>query len=657
MKSMGATRFDNFFMYSGIAFAYGLIGVIPGVLLGIPAGNAAAYGLAPQLNTVLEGFKYSVPSIILGILVGLLVPVIASLLPVFNGSRVRILEAMTDLGIDANYGSGILARMIAKLPVPITVRQGLSNISIKKSRLTFTVITLAIAVGAFMGIYAIFETMTTGINNYLDTFNVQVGVAPVQAGDPAKFEQALNEKFADRIEPPEPGFSVQVEFEGYEPQLSAFGPPGILAYGYDVTSEDPAFKFTIDEGQPLTTETNGRGIIFSSALASNMDKGVGDAVVMKVPGNSIELEIIGISDFPVDQVWIDWETLATVADFTFDQVTGGSPVNDMIPTDARTFVKYATTVQVEGYESSGPMPGVLVMGITPSTGAYLQFQEGTLFSPEQPGIIISQAMAENGNFSVGDELTLTSSLPDGSSQTYSIAGIFAPFPLLAAGAEGEQADAQANAALAVDDLIGMYWRDAAALDGATVDTALRPQIYFINTPNEDATADEIDDLVNDINEELVKEGFPIFSLNFVELTDQISAGFFTIQAILSAVASLIALVGALGLLTTLSMSVFERQKEIGVMRSIGAGSGTVAGQFLTEGMVVGVIAWIVGLPMMLLIQFLLLQIIGPELFGFSISVTAIIIGLIGMLIITMIASLWPSLGAARKTVSDILRYQ
>ncbi len=33
------------------------------------------------------------------------------------------------------------------------------------------------------------------------------------------------------------------------------------------------------------------------------------------------------------------------------------------------------------------------------------------------------------------------------------------------------------------------------------------------------------------------------------------------------------------------------------------------------------------------------------------------IGLIGMLVVTTIASLWPSLGAARKTVSDILRYQ
>ena len=51
---------------------------------------------------------------------------------------------------------------------------------------------------------------------------------------------------------------------------------------------------------------------------------------------------------------------------------------------------------------------------------------------------------------------------------------------------------------------------------------------------------------------------------------------------------MMAAVGAIGLLSTLSMSVFERLREIGVMRSIGASSFTVAGQFLTEGMLVGI---------------------------------------------------------------------
>jgi ABC-type lipoprotein release transport system permease subunit len=34
-----------------------------------------------------------------------------------------------------------------------------------------------------------------------------------------------------------------------------------------------------------------------------------------------------------------------------------------------------------------------------------------------------------------------------------------------------------------------------------------------------------------------------------------------------------------------------------------------------------------------------------------------VIGLVGMVVVATLASLWPSLAAVRKTVSDILRYQ
>jgi ABC-type lipoprotein release transport system permease subunit len=34
-----------------------------------------------------------------------------------------------------------------------------------------------------------------------------------------------------------------------------------------------------------------------------------------------------------------------------------------------------------------------------------------------------------------------------------------------------------------------------------------------------------------------------------------------------------------------------------------------------------------------------------------------VIGFVGMMLITTVASLWPSLSAARKTVSQIIRYQ
>jgi putative ABC transport system permease protein len=118
-----------------------------------------------------------------------------------------------------------------------------------------------------------------------------------------------------------------------------------------------------------------------------------------------------------------------------------------------------------------------------------------------------------------------------------------------------------------------------------------------------------------------------------------------------------ATIGAIGLLVTLSISVFERQREIGVMRSIGASSGTIASQFLVEGLLVGIIAWCIGVPLSYGISQLLTNALPLEEFEIGFPIISLGLGLVGMLVIAAIASIWPSLSAVRKTVSDILRYQ
>ena len=65
-----------------------------------------------------------------------------------------------------------------------------------------------------------------------------------------------------------------------------------------------------------------------------------------------------------------------------------------------------------------------------------------------------------------------------------------------------------------------------------------------------------------------------------------------IYVFLIAISGIIAVVGGLGLATTMSLNVMERRREMGVLRAIGASPSVVMGIIVAEGVVIGVMSWI-----------------------------------------------------------------
>jgi len=63
-----------------------------------------------------------------------------------------------------------------------------------------------------------------------------------------------------------------------------------------------------------------------------------------------------------------------------------------------------------------------------------------------------------------------------------------------------------------------------------------------------------------------------------------------------AVGALIILITMIGLMSTLTMNVIERTKEIGMLRCVGSSSLSVRSVFGTEGMVLALVGWGIGIP-------------------------------------------------------------
>ena len=128
-----------------------------------------------------------------------------------------------------------------------------------------------------------------------------------------------------------------------------------------------------------------------------------------------------------------------------------------------------------------------------------------------------------------------------------------------------------------------------------------------------------------------------------------------------AMAGMIAIVGGLGLMGTMSINVLERTREIGVMRAIGASNGDIQGIVIVEGMVVGLISWAISILFAIPITGILCFGVGmailtapmPAVYG----VTGIIAWLIFTIVLATIASALPARRASRLTVRDTLAYE
>ncbi len=126
-------------------------------------------------------------------------------------------------------------------------------------------------------------------------------------------------------------------------------------------------------------------------------------------------------------------------------------------------------------------------------------------------------------------------------------------------------------------------------------------------------------------------------------------------------AGLVALVGGLGLASTMSMNVIERTREIGVVRAIGAGNGDVMQLVIVEGVLIGLISFILAGIFAIPIGMALTNLIGIAILqtplDFVLAAEGYVIWLGVVIVLSALASFAPARSASRLTVREVLAYE
>jgi putative ABC transport system permease protein len=123
----------------------------------------------------------------------------------------------------------------------------------------------------------------------------------------------------------------------------------------------------------------------------------------------------------------------------------------------------------------------------------------------------------------------------------------------------------------------------------------------------------------------------------------------------------IAAVGGLGLMSTMSINVMERTREIGVLRAIGASNGDVQQIVIVEGLLIGAISWFLSLALSLPITTALNAGVGSAILSgpldFAFGWQGITAWLVSVIVIAAVASAIPAWNASRLTVREVLAYE
>jgi putative ABC transport system permease protein len=277
--------------------------------------------------------------------------------------------------------------------------------------------------------------------------------------------------------------------------------------------------------------------------------------------------------------------------------------------------------------------GQYVTGIDPGTiGSVYTFEwadgsDDALASLGRDGAIVAKDFAEDNELTVGSPLSVLST--DNRTAQLEVKAIYEPppfFPILGA------------VSISKDTFDSLYERP-------------RNQYVLVNVEGEPTTA---------VTEQLERAvaGFPDANVQTREQwIQQQDEDFNTFLSMLYVLLALSVIVSIFGMVNTLVLSVFERTRELGMLRAVGMTRRQVRRMVRHESVITALIGAALGLPLGVFLAALVTQALGEFDVRFVVPYGQLVVFAIVAVIVGVIAAIAPARRAARLNVLRALQYE
>ena len=306
IKLVGGRRTQVFAMYLALIMAFGVLAL----LIAVPLGGQGAYGLAlfisSELNFNVLGYRIVPMAFAIQIAVGLLVPLVAGLAPVINGSRITVLRALSgDLAGDENQpkdqhearvnwfdwmlvrATSILAARGIHFPRPFII--SLRNTFRRRGRLVLTLFTLTMGGAIFIAVFNVRTTLHDYIGAIGKYFAADITLDFDQPYRLREIRQVLEQ--VDGVTNMEGWQFVSGELLDKNgavlENINIFGPP----------ADSLLIQPILVKGRWLRADDVRKLAVSEAALGYFPDIQPGDHVQLKINGREEDWEVIGIFKF------------------------------------------------------------------------------------------------------------------------------------------------------------------------------------------------------------------------------------------------------------------------------------------------------------------------------------------------------------------------